>query len=77
MAKDLCYLRILHLAAATSEADVEAALCVTLDAREVPEVDAIKALTGATRTPLSAPAMAALEADLGAYDALLEAGGQP
>jgi hypothetical protein len=77
VAKDLCYLRILHLAAATSETDVEAALCVVLDAREVPEVEAVKALTGATRTPPSAPVMAALEVDLGAYDALLEAGGQP
>jgi hypothetical protein len=77
VAKDLCYLRILHLAAATSEADVEAALAIVLDARGVPEVEAIKALTGAARTPPSAPAMAALEVDLGAYDALLGAGGQP
>lgn len=77
VAKDLCYLRILHLAAATSEADVEAALASVLDTRDVPEVEAIKTLTGAARTPPSAPAMAALEVDLGAYDALLEAGGQP
>jgi hypothetical protein len=76
IAKDLCYLRILHLAAATSEADVEAALAITLDAREVPEVEAIKALTGAARAQPSTPAMVALEVDLSAYDELLEAGGQ-
>lgn len=77
VSKDLCYLRILHLAAATSEADVEAALTIMLDAREMPEVEAIKALTGTTSTVPSTPAMSALEVDLGAYDALLDAGGQP
>lgn len=77
VAKDLAYLRILHLAAATSESDVERALTTMLDAREVPDAEAIKALTGAARTPPTTPAMAALEVDLGAYDALLEAGGQP
>lgn len=75
-AKDLCYLRILHLAAATSEAEVEAALATMLDAHKVPDVESLKALTGAERTPPSTPAMAALEVDLGAYDDLLEAGGQ-
>lgn len=76
-AKDLCYLRILHLAAATSETDVEAALAVMLDAHEVPDVDAIKTLTGAPCAASNAPALAALEVDLGAYDALLDAGGEP
>jgi hypothetical protein len=56
---------------------VEAALAIMLDAREVPEVEAIRTLTGAARTPPTTPAIAALEVDLGAYDALLEAGGQP
>lgn len=76
-AKDLSYLRILHLSAATSESEVEAALEAMLAAREVPEVEAVKARTGASSTLPSAPAMAALEVDLCAYDALLEAGGQP
>lgn len=78
VAKDLSYLRILHLAAATSEADVEAALITVLDACEVPEVEALKALTGsAARAVPSAPLLTELEVDLAAYDALLEAGGQP
>jgi hypothetical protein len=44
--KDLEYLRILHLAAATSEADVEAALSMLLDAHKPPTAEAVKELLG-------------------------------
>lgn len=73
-AKDLAYLRVLHLAAATSEADVEAALSMLLDERQTPDVDTIKALLGTRQSSESVPQMAALEVDLGTYDQLLTAG---
>jgi transposase len=73
-AKDLAYLRVLHLAAATSEADVEAALSMLLDERQTPDVEAIKALLGTRQSADSVPLMAALEVDLGTYDLLLTAG---
>ena len=41
---DLEYLRILHLAAATMETEVEAALECLLEAGEVPSADAVRAL---------------------------------
>jgi hypothetical protein len=67
---DVEYLRILHLAASTIEADVAAALELLLaEGREVTS-DAVKALTSAAERP-EVPAMAAPAVDLGAYDALL------
>lgn len=74
-AKDLAYLRILFLAAATSESDVEAALTLELDAHHVPDVDAIKELLGEGREVVSPPAIEVLVVDLEAYDAFLSAGG--
>jgi hypothetical protein len=73
-AKDLTYLRILHLAAATSESDVEAALAMLLDARRVPDAEIVKELLGTPRSIGNAPPMAALQIDLGTYDELLTAG---
>jgi len=73
--KDLAYLRILHLAAATSEVDVETALSMLLDARQVPDVALVRELVGAPRTAVLVPEMATLEVDLTAYDGLLTAGG--
>jgi hypothetical protein len=73
-ANDLAYLKILHLAAATSEAAVEEALSTLLDARKTPDVDAVKELIGAPTQQGQAPAMAEFEVDLGAYDELLTAG---
>ncbi len=67
---DLEYLRILHLAASTMQADVEAALALLLSANEAITSDAVKALVVTSARP-PVPAMAALEVDLGAYDALL------
>jgi transposase len=73
-AKDLAYLRILHLAAATSEADVEAALAMLLDARRTPDAETVKELLGTPRSIGNVPPMAALQIDLGTYDELLTAG---
>ena len=67
---DLEYLRILHLAAATLEADVEAALERLLAAGTVPNADAVRELV----TPdLSAelPELAEYPVDLNVYDGLL------
>ena len=69
---DLEYLRILHLAASTMEADVAAALAQLQTAGTPITVDAVKALT----TPAAAvavPALAAMPVDLAEYDALLDA----
>jgi transposase len=72
--KDVAYLRILHLAAATTEADVEAALTMLLDARQTPDAETVKQLLGAGTVASSVPPMAALEIDLSTYDELLTAG---
>lgn len=67
---DLEYLRILHLAASTLEADVEAALTVLLDEERAITADAVKALTRVDHrldVPELAPAMVELEP----YDALI------
>jgi hypothetical protein len=72
---DVEYLRILHLAASTIEADVEQALTALLASGAVVTADATKA--GCTRAAAAAaPAMPVLETarvDLTVYDALLEA----
>lgn len=74
-AKDLSYLRILHLAAATLEAEVELALTMLLDAHQVPDVELVKELVGAPRLPVLVPEMGVFDVDLSAYDVLLQAGG--
>jgi hypothetical protein len=69
---DLEYLRILHLAASTIEADVEAALALLLAAGKRMTADAVKALvSAATATAIAVPDLAPPLVDLGAYDALL------
>lgn len=72
--KDLEYLRILHLAAATSEADVESALSMLLDARKPPTSAAVKDLLGAQTNQEAVPPMAALDVELEPYDDLLTEG---
>ena len=67
---DLAYLRILHLAASTTQDEVETALALTLEARAVPSPDAIKALVTAP-TRVEVPALAPPTVDLTTYDALL------
>ena len=69
---DLEYLRILHLAASTMEADVAAALAQLQTVGTPITVDAVKALT-APATAVAVPALAAMPVDLTEYDALLDA----
>ena len=69
---DLEYLRILHLAASTMEADVAAALAQLQTAGTPIAVDAVKALT-APAAAVAVPALAAMPVDLTEYDALLDA----
>jgi hypothetical protein len=67
---DLEYLRILHLAASTMEADVEAALTLIFDDGKELSYDAVKALV-VQPAPSDVPALMPPTVDLGAYDALL------
>lgn len=66
---DLEYLRILHLAASTLEADVEAALALLLADSRAITADAVKSLASATT--IDVPDLARQPIDLVAYDALL------
>ncbi len=67
---DLEYLRVLHLAASTIEADVEAALSLLLAEGKPISADAVKALVSATTT-IDVPELEQPGIDLGAYDALI------
>jgi len=67
---DVEYLRILHLAASTLEADVEAALSLLLAEDKSVTADAVKALVAETAT-IEVPLLEAPVVELGAYDALL------
>lgn len=73
--RDLAYLRILFVAAATSETDVETALGLLLDERRLPDADVIKELVGHDENRPKAPSLDVPVVDLGSYDALLSAGG--
>lgn len=66
---NLEYLRVLHLAAATMQHEVEAALELLLAEAKLPTFAAVRALVS-HRTP-EVPEMAPLEVDLEDYDALL------
>jgi hypothetical protein len=68
---DLEYLRILHLAASTMEADVEAALALLLEAGSPINSDGIKALVNESLKP-TVPQMDPFKADLNEYNDLLE-----
>lgn len=68
---DLDYLRILHLAAATMQCEVEAALALLLSDGGLPRYEAVRSLVS-TREP-EIPAMDPLVVDLAGYDALLPA----
>lgn len=67
---DLEYLRILHLAAATMESEVETALECLLDDGNVPTADAVRDLVLVDQVP-APPEMAAYEVSLDEYDAHL------
>lgn len=69
---DLEYLRILHLAASTMEADVAAALAQLQTAGTPITVDVVKALA-APAAAVAVPELAAMPVDLTEYDALLDA----
>jgi hypothetical protein len=71
---DLEYLRVLHLAAATLQHAVEAALEQLLAAGQLPSFAAVQALA-ADRKP-AVPELVPLTVDLGDYDALLVAEGE-
>jgi hypothetical protein len=68
---DLEYLRVLHQAASTLEADVEAALVLLLAEAAPITADGVKALVAATTT-ITVPGLVPSIVDLRAYDALLE-----
>jgi hypothetical protein len=70
MKGDVEYLRILHLAASTLEADVEAALTRLLAEGAAISADAIKALV-TTSARVEIPVLEPPLIDLSAYDALL------
>jgi hypothetical protein len=69
---DLEYLRILHLAATTFEADVQAALALLLDAKETISSDSVKAIIGREELP-EIPQLQPGLVDLTHYDQLLSA----
>jgi transcriptional regulator with XRE-family HTH domain/ribosomal protein S21 len=68
------YVGVLHLAATTSEADVEAALTLLLDSNQSPTLSATRALVLAP-TPHHLPALQTPSLDLARYDQLLVSGG--
>lgn len=67
---DIEYLRILHLAASTLEADVEAALTLLFADEKAITADAVKALVNATTT-IDVPDLVPPLVDLTPYDALI------
>ena len=72
MRGDLEYLRILHLAATTFEADVQTALELLLDAEQSISSDSVKAVIGNAELP-EVPLLLPGQVDLAAYDQLLPA----
>jgi hypothetical protein len=70
---DRDYLRLLHLAASTSEAEVEAAIQGLLEAGRTPSFEAVRerAVNG---KPALAPAIAKATVDLSHYDTLIASG---
>jgi hypothetical protein len=67
------YLRLLHLAASTSEAEVELAITRLLEAGRTPSFDAVRERTGSSKSA-TAPAIAKPTVDLSDYDTLLASG---
>ena len=68
---DLEYLRILHLAAATLEADVDIALACLLEDGQTPTVEAVKELVSPELSN-KMPNLGELSVDLSVYDDLLQ-----
>lgn len=72
---DAQYLRLLHLAASTSEAEVELAIKLLLEAGGTPTFEAVRDLAGSGK-PVPAPTIAKVVIDLSDYDTLLASWGQ-
>jgi transposase len=72
---DAQYLRLLHLAASTSESEVELAIKLLLEACHTPTFEAVRELAGSSK-PVPAPAIAKGVIDLSHYDTLLASRGQ-
>jgi hypothetical protein len=70
---DRDYLRLLHLAASTSEAEVEAAIQGLLEAGRAPSFEAVRERAGNAK-PALAPAIAKATVDLSDYDTLIASG---
>lgn len=68
---DLEYLRILHHAATSMEADVEAALSLLLTDGKPVTVSAVKVLVAASAATIEVPELAPLRVGLAEYDALI------
>lgn len=69
---DAQYLRVLHLAASTSEAEVELAIRILLDAAHTPSFEAVRELVGAAQ-PTAMPVISKAVIDFTHYDALIGA----
>ncbi len=67
-------MRVLHLAASTSESEVEAALGLGLDAATPPTFDAVRALVQGPNASVG-PHLTPAVLDLSVYDRLLAVGG--
>jgi hypothetical protein len=65
------YVRVLHLAAATSEADVAAALALLQESGSTPTFEAVRELVRSVEPP-ALPQLSRPQLDFGVYDALLE-----
>jgi len=64
------YLRILHLAASTSEVDVETAVKLLFESQTLPTFDAVRELVRVTTAP-TLPTLRPAELNFQVYDALL------
>jgi hypothetical protein len=67
IAGDVEYLRILHLAASTMEADVAAALAILESSREAITIEGVKSLVTAAPVSIDVPVLRAAFIDLDAY----------
>jgi transposase len=73
-AADVEYVRILHLAASTSEAAVQAALDALLEGKQLHDYAQVRA--AAAPEPVEVPSCAIEPPDLSAYDAIMAVGGE-
>ena len=72
---DAQYLRLLHLAASTSESEVELAIKLLLEGGATPTFEVVRELAGSSK-PAPAPTIIKATIDLSDYDTLLTSGGR-